>query len=227
MTDIAPTEANVLYLRPHRSPNGRALNVGLTGGIGSGKSTVAKYWAQMGATVVDADHLARSVLAPDSVGFAALVDHFGARVLNEDGTLDRQSLAEIVFADPNERAALEGITHPLIAAAKQTMFAALRPGQVGVYDVPLLAEKQMAEDFDVVVVVEAPYAARLERLAERGIPRAEGTIRIAAQATDAQRRQVAHVLVDNSGSLAQLRRSAQEVGERILGLPPAPRSVRS
>lgn len=168
---------------------------------------------------MDADHLARQVVEPGSPGLAALVAALGEGILSDDGGLDRAKLAKVVFDNEEARRILESVTHPLIAAAKEREFAALAPHQVGVYDVPLLAEKKMAGDFDVVVVVEAPCGARLARLEKRGVSRAEAERRMATQATGQERRGVAHLLINNAGTLEDLRRAAQTVGRDQLGLP--------
>jgi len=182
------------------------LRLGLTGGIGSGKSAVASRLADRGAVVIDADLLAREVVAPGTEGLAAVVAAFGPQTLAPDGSLDRAALGDLVFADPAERRRLEAITHPRIGARTADLAAAAeRAGTaVLVHDVPLLVEAGLAPAYDVVVVVEAPLAARLDRLAARGLAVEEAGRRIAAQATDEQRRAVADHVLDNSGSLADL-----------------------
>lgn len=180
------------------------LRVGLTGGIGSGKSAVSARLAQLGAVVVDADQLARDVVEPGTPGLAAVVEAFGPGVLRPDGSLDRAALGKIVFADAAQRRRLEGITHPLIGAETARRFAAPPPDAIIVHDIPLLVEAGMGRGYDVVVVVEAPRELRLERLAHRGLPRDQAEARMANQADDAARRAVADVLLDNGGSLAEL-----------------------
>lgn len=189
-------------------PAGRALTVGLTGGVGAGKSALGGLLEERGAVVVSADELARDVVAPGTSGLEQLVAEFGAEILDAEGTLNRAELAKIVFADPTQRRRLEEITHPLIAEAKRRIFSELRPTQVGVYDVPLLTENQMEKDFDVVVVVEAPTDQRLERLAKRGWTAAESASRIAAQASDEERRRVAHAVIINDAGIFELGRAA-------------------
>lgn len=184
--------------------------VGLTGGIGSGKSAVAGCFARCGAVVIDADELARLVVAPGSAGLARVVDRFGPEVLAPDGTLDRAVLAARVFADPEQRRALEEITHPLIAAETVRRVAQADPAAVLVHDVPLLVEQGMAAGFEAVVVVEAPLELRLARLARRGVPEAAARARMAVQASDDQRRAVATYLIRNDGSMAEL---AARVGQ--------------
>jgi dephospho-CoA kinase len=142
--------------------------VGLTGGIGAGKSTVARRLAEHGATIVDADALAREVLAPGTEGLAAVTARFGAGVLRPDGSLDRAALARVAFADDDSRRALEAITHPRIADRTAELFAAAAEDAVVVHDVPLLVEKGMAARYQLVVVVDAPVEVRVGRLVRRG-----------------------------------------------------------
>jgi dephospho-CoA kinase len=191
------------------------IRVGLTGGIGAGKSAVARLFAARGAVVVDADALAREVVAPGTPGLAAVVAAFGDHLLAADGSLDRAALGEIVFADPEARRRLEAITHPLIGAETARRTTGLADDTVFVHDVPLLAEVGLAAAYDVVVVVEAPRATRLERLAARGLPREQAEARMTHQATDADRRAVADIVIDNSGGLAELDRRVDDAWERI------------
>jgi dephospho-CoA kinase len=179
------------------------LRVGLSGGIGSGKSTVARALAAWGALVVDADAVAREVVEPGRPGLAAVVDRFGPGVLGPDGRLDRPALAALVFADPKARADLNSIVHPLVAAETLRRQAAAPSDSVVVLDVPLLVEAAKS-GYDVVVIVEAPEAVRLERLVGRGMPADDARRRMAAQASDDDRRKVADVVLDNSGSEADL-----------------------
>ena len=176
------------------------LRIGLTGGIGSGKSTVARLLAERGAAVVDADVLAREVVAPGTPGLAAVVEAFGERVLTPDGALDRPALAAVVFGDAQARARLDGIVHPLVRARAAESIAALRADAVVVQDIPLLVETGQAGSFDLVLVVEAAPDVRIARLVARGLGAGDARARIAAQATDEQRRAVADVVVDNSGT---------------------------
>ena len=182
----------------------RALRVGLTGGIGAGKSTVAALLEAHGAVVSSADEISRDVVSPGSDGLAAVVAEFGDDVLTPAGTLDRRALANLVFADDLSRARLEEILLPLIAAEAWARMEAVPAGRVAVYDVPLLVEGQMQDLFDLVVVVEADLELRLERLAERGMEREKALARIASQATDDERRAVADIVLSNSGSIDQL-----------------------
>ena len=192
------------------------LRIGLTGGIGSGKSTAAARFAELGAVVIDADQIAREVVEPGTPGLAQVVERFGAGVLRPDGSLDRPALAKLVFDDPAALAALNAIVHPLVAARSASRMADAGPDAVLVYDVPLLAENDLAANFDAVVVVEAPLAQRLDRLAARGLARDEAQARIARQATDEQRRAVATVLLDNSGSRDELARQVDATWHRLV-----------
>jgi dephospho-CoA kinase len=180
------------------------FRIGLTGGIGAGKSAVAGLLGAHGAVVVDADVIAREVVEPGSRGLAAVVAEFGPRVRREDGRLDRSRLASVVFADEAARRRLNAIVHPLVAERTAELLAAAAPDTVVVHDVPLLVENQMAGHYDLVVVVEAAEATRLARLAERGMALDEARARMAAQASDADRRTVADVLIRNDGTLAEL-----------------------
>jgi dephospho-CoA kinase len=180
------------------------LRIGLTGGIGSGKSTVSALLVQRGAVLVDADLIAREVVQPGTPGLAAVVEAFGPGVLAADGSLDRPALAAIVFADPDARRRLDGIVHPLVRARAAELIAAAPPDAVVVQDVPLLVETGQSASYDLVLVVEADQETRVARLVERGLTEADARARIAAQATDEQRRAVADVVLDNSGSREQL-----------------------
>ena len=181
--------------------------IGLTGGIASGKSVVARRLAEHGAIVVDADQLAREVVEPGTPALAAIVQHFGAEVILTDGTLDRAALGAIIFSDPTKRAALNAITHPAVWAASRMRFTAAatsNPQAVVVYDVPLLAEGSRAAEFDLVVVVQASASVRIARMAEfRGMSPAEATRRIGSQASDVERLAIADVVVDSNGTLEQ------------------------
>jgi len=174
------------------------LRVGLTGGIGSGKSTVATRLHELGAVVVDADQVAREVLAPGTPGLAAVLARFGSGVLDAGGRLDRSRLASTVFADSRARADLEAITHPLVAARSAELADAAPPDAVVVHDVPLLVEKSLGSAYHLVVVVGASEPTRLDRLVRlRGMTEADARARIAAQAGDGQRRAAADVWLNN------------------------------
>jgi len=180
------------------------LMVGLTGGIGSGKSTVAAMLAERGAVVIDADRIARQVVEPGTDAFARLVERFGSEILAADGSLDRRALAERAFANEESRRDLEAITHPAIGAEFLRQVAEAPPDAIVVHDVPLLAESQRGFEYDAVIVVEAPLDLRLDRLEARGVDRADATRRIAMQASDEARRALATWVLDNSGDLAHL-----------------------
>jgi dephospho-CoA kinase len=181
------------------------LRVGLTGGIGSGKSEVARLLAAHGALVVDSDALAREVVAPGTPGLAAVVAAFGSEVLNADGSLARDRLAALVFSDDRARERLNALVHPLVGAAAAERLAAAPQDAVAVHDVPLLVETGMAAAFDVVVVVDAPVETQLARMTgQRGMSRADAEARIAAQATREQRLAAATHVIPNDGTLADL-----------------------
>ncbi|MGI8665038.1 MAG: dephospho-CoA kinase [Jatrophihabitans sp.] len=192
-------------------------SIGLTGGIGSGKSTVAAGLAELGAVVIDADALAREVVRPGTAGLTAVIARFGAELLTPDGTLDRPALGQLVFADGQALADLNAIVHPLVAKRTAELTAAAGAGSVVVYDVPLLVENNLAAGFEAVIVVEAPLPVRLSRLADRGMDADTARARIARQATDEQRRTVATEVIDNSGSLAQLHAQVERVWRRLIG----------
>ena len=181
------------------------LLVGLTGGIGAGKSTVAALLAERGAVILDADQVAREVVEPDQPAFVALVERFGPSIVGPDGRLDRQALANVAFATPESKAALDAITHPAIHAEFGRRMRDAPDGIV-VMDVPLLVESKTAAErgYEVVIVVEAPEALRLDRLEGRGVPREDAQARMRAQATDEERRAVATHLIDNGTDQAAL-----------------------
>jgi dephospho-CoA kinase len=179
--------------------------VGLTGGIGAGKSVVARRLAELGAVVVDADRIAREVVAPGTEGLAEVVAEFGAGVLGPDGALDRPALGRLVFADDGARHRLESIVHPRVRARTAELIAAAPPDAIVVNDVPLLVEGGLGAGFELVIVVLADEVTRVDRLVrDRGMTEPEARARIATQATDDQRRAVADVLLHNDGSLDDL-----------------------
>ena len=194
------------------------LRIGLTGGIGAGKSTVSTAFAQCGGVIVDGDVISREVVQPGTEGLAALVDHFGHDILLPDGALNRPALAAKAFADEEQRARLNAIVHPLVATRRAEIVAAVAHDQVIVEDIPLLVESQMAPLFPLVVVVHADPDVRLHRLITiRGMDAADARARIAAQAKDEQRRRVADVWLDNSGTEGHLVEQARELWyQRIL-----------
>jgi dephospho-CoA kinase len=184
------------------------LRIGLTGGIGAGKSTVSAALAAHGAVVVDADRIAREVVERGSPGLEAVAAAFGPRVLTVDGDLDRPALAAVVFADPDARRRLDGIVHPLVRRRAGELELAARqadPDAVVVHDVPLLVETGQAASYDLVLVVEAAEDVRVPRLGARGLTEDDARARIAAQATDEQRRAVADVVLHNDGTPEELR----------------------
>ena len=177
------------------------LRVGLTGGIGAGKSAVAARLAERGAVLIDADLVAREVVELGTPGLAGLVAEFGPRILLADGRLDRGALGRVVFGDEDARRRLNTIVHPLVGSRTAELMAAAGTDAVVVNDVPLLVENGMAAGYHLVVVVEAPRAARIQRLVTtRGMTAEAATARMSAQASDAERRAVADVLIDNSGA---------------------------
>ncbi|MFB9567009.1 dephospho-CoA kinase [Saccharopolyspora hordei] len=180
------------------------LRVGLSGGIGSGKSTVARRLVELGAVLIDADVLAREVVRPGSPGLAEIVERFGEDVLDADGALDRRALAAKAFADERARADLNAITHPRIRELTEQRMAEAPEDAVVVHDVPLLVEAGYAPDYHLVVIVDAPEDVRVQRLVGRGLTEQDARARIAAQATTEQRREVADVWLDNSGSVEQV-----------------------
>jgi dephospho-CoA kinase len=197
------------------------LKVGLTGGIGAGKSEVARLLASYGAVLVDSDAIAREVVEPGTPGLAAVVEEFGPRVLAADGTLDRPKLGRIVFGDPERLAALNVIIHPLVRRRSAELEAAAPPGAVVVHDVPLLAENGLAPLYDLVVVVDASAGTRLDRLVRlRGLPEAEARSRMAAQATREQRLAVADLVIDNDGPLDALAPQVERVWQALLDRVP-------
>lgn len=183
---------------------GRPLRVGLTGGIGSGKSTTARLLARRGAVVVDADAISRRVTGAGGAVLDRIRDVFGDGVITADGALDRSAMAGLIFSDPSARRRLEALTLPRIALEAAQEMERAGAGGVAVYDVPLLVEQGMADLFDSVVVVESPLEQRLERLERRGLERAEALARMAGQAGDEVRRALADVVLINNGTEADL-----------------------
>jgi dephospho-CoA kinase len=195
------------------------LRVGLTGGIGSGKSAVAERLAALGAVVLDGDKAARAIVEPGTSGLARIAETFGPDVLQDDGSLDRARLAGIVFSDPAALQKLNAITHPLIhqhiVAAEEAAVAAGGPDTIVVHDIPLLAEGQRAADFAVVIVVDVPPEVQVARLAGRGLPEDQARARMAAQATREQRLAIADIVIDNSGTREELDRRVAEVWDEL------------
>ena len=194
------------------------MRVGLTGGIASGKSTVASMLVELGAVLIDGDALAREVVARGTPGLAQVIAEFGEDLLTPEGDLDRPALGRIVFADETARRRLEAITHPLIFARYAELEAAAPPDAVVVHDIPLLAESGRADTFDEVVVVDAPPELQIERMVrDRGWTREEAESRIAAQASREDRLAIATYVIDNTGTLDDLRAQVEEVYAELVG----------
>lgn len=186
--------------------------IALTGGIGSGKSTVARRWVELGATEIDADVLAREVVAPGSTGLALVAKQFGSEVLAADGTLDRAALAKIAFSSEENRKLLESILHPLIQQLALEKVEGL--SGVIVYTIPLFVESNSKLNFDKVVTISCDEAVRVKRLVEsRGMSEGEAISRISAQASDAQREAVSDIVIDSNCTMAELVSRADSVFE--------------
>lgn len=198
------------------------LLVALTGGIGSGKSTVAGLFGQRGATIVDADAVARWVVGPGQPALDALVERFGSGILLVDGTLNRPALADLAFADDHSRRALEAITHPAIVAEMDRRIATAPADAVVVVEIQLLVEtwEQRVREYDAVVVVEAPPEVRLARLVERGMTRADAERRMATQASDEQRRTIATAVIENTGDTDALAHQVDAVWAELRRVRP-------
>ncbi|MFF1721568.1 dephospho-CoA kinase [Streptomyces sviceus] len=193
------------------------LKVGLTGGIGAGKSEVSKLLVEHGAVLIDADRIAREVVAPGTPGLAAVVDAFGADVLAEDGSLDRPKLGSVVFADPERLAVLNSIVHPLVGARSRELEAAAAENAVVVHDVPLLTENGLAPLYDLVIVVDASPETQLDRLVGlRGMTEQDARARMAAQATRDKRLEIADIVIDNDVPLDELRHRVRDVWGDLL-----------
>jgi len=196
--------------------------VGLTGGVASGKSTVSLMLAGLGAVVIDADLLAREVVAKGTPGLAAVVAEFGPEVLTDEGELDRPAMGAIVFADESKRRALEAIIHPLVRQRGHELEDAAPPGAVVVHDIPLLVETGQPGRFDAVVVVDVPVATQLARMVElRGLSPEEAQARIDAQASREMRLAVATHVIDNTGDLEDLQARVAEVYDDLRTLAAA------
>ncbi|MBD0842574.1 dephospho-CoA kinase [Streptomyces sp. TRM68416] len=193
------------------------LKVGLTGGIGAGKSEVSRLLVAHGAVLIDADRIAREVVAPGTPGLAAVVDAFGEEVLTADGSLDRPKLGSIVFADPEKLAVLNAIVHPLVGARSRELEEAAAEDAVVVHDVPLLTENGLAPLYDLVVVVDASPETQLDRLVRlRGMTEQDSRARMAAQATREQRRAVADIVIDNDVPLPELEQRVNDVWAELV-----------
>jgi dephospho-CoA kinase len=192
-----------------------AFVVGLTGGIGSGKSLAAQFFSQLGALVIDADQLARSVIERGSEGFDEVLLRFGDTVLI-NGDIDRVALGQIVFENPEAKKDLEAIIHPRIRAEFEEAVASLNPGQIMVYEIPLLVETNAADRFDFIITVESDAELRKERLRARGMFHSDIEKRIASQATEEQRRAIADCVITNNGTEDELLRQVENVWESTI-----------
>mgnify|MGYP001765676399 CR=1 FL=1 len=203
--------AHATILRPWVRPTKRAFYIGLSGGIGSGKSTVARVWEHAGALVLSADAIAREIVEPGTPGLSEIAQRFGAGILADDGSLDRAALGAVVFSSRDAREALESITHPRIAQRVQERRRQVSPSSIVVYDVPLLVESNMVNEFDCVVMVQAHLADRITRLEQRGLDRTSAASRIDAQAGDEERLEVANISIANHGSHSEMSELASRV----------------
>jgi dephospho-CoA kinase len=201
------------------------LKVGLTGGIGAGKSEVSRLLVEHGAVLIDADRIAREVVEPGTPGLEAVVAEFGPEVLTEDGRLDRPRLGSIVFSDPERLAALNAIVHPLVGRRSRELEEAAAPDAVVVHDVPLLTENGLAPLYDLVIVVDARPETQLDRLVRlRGMTEEDARARMAAQASREERLRIADIVVDNDVPLDALRRRVGEVWEELVRRAREPRA---
>ena len=191
------------------------MYLGLSGGIGSGKSIVSKILSDLGAVVIDADVIAKEVLLPGTSGFESAVSTFGSTILDNEGTIDRKRLAKLVFENPKELAKLEAIVHPAVVARVAEIRNSLPESAVVVYDTPLMFEKQLQGQFDKVLMVIANSDLRRSRLVERGLEPSDITARLANQATDEQRVTIADFVIENNGSLESLREQVAKVWRQI------------
>ncbi|NYJ01052.1 dephospho-CoA kinase [Nocardioides thalensis] len=192
------------------------MRVGLTGGVASGKSTVSAILRELGAVVIDGDQLAREVVEKGTPGLAAVVEAFGPEVLTPDGHLDRPKVGSIVFNDEQQRRVLEGIVHPLVFERVVELEANAPEGALVVHDIPLLAETGRADTFDAVIVVDVPAEVQVERmLRDRGWTEEDARARIGAQASREDRRAIATYVIENTGTLDDLRRKVTEVFQQL------------
>lgn len=206
-----------LHSTARRNRLANVMRIGLTGGMGSGKSRVARLLAERGAVVVDADRIAREVVAAGTPGLSAVLAEFGPRVRAADGGLDRAALAGLVFGDRAALARLEAITHPLIWTEAARQFAAVPADGIVVHDMPLLVEKRMSADYHLVIVVLVDAATRVARLgAARGVSADDAWARISAQATDAERRAAADIPLENEGSEADLEAAVDQLWQDVI-----------
>jgi dephospho-CoA kinase len=189
--------------------------------MGAGKTTVGKKFRDLGAVVIDADELAREAIAPDGDAFAATVEYFGEGILDINGLIDRQKLADIVFHDETKRLKLESVVHPVVAQKRSERLAGLAPETLVIEDIPLLTEKGLASGYQQVIVVVAPLEARIERVkTSRGLTAEQVLDRFSTQATDEQRLAIADFVIDNSGDEAALDAQVREIWQRLRHLAP-------
>jgi len=188
--------------------------IGLTDDIGCGKSLVAQYFAELGALVVDADQLARAAIERGSAGFDDVIATFGDSILL-NGEIDRKVLGELVFKDEAARRKLEAIIHPFVRKKFEAAVASLKDNETLVYEIPLIVETNAQNQFDIIITVEADYDKRVERLRARGLHLSEIDLRIAAQATRAQREAVADFLIENNGTQDELLRQVENIWDSI------------
>ncbi|MFE6711298.1 dephospho-CoA kinase [Streptomyces sp. NPDC057695] len=192
------------------------LKVGLTGGIGAGKSEVSRLLVSYGAVLIDADRIAREVVEPGTPGLAAVVEAFGDDILTAEGALDRPRLGSVVFADADRLATLNAIVHPLVGARSAELEGLAAEGDVVIHDVPLLTENGLAPLYDLVVVVDASPETQLDRLVRlRGMAESEARARMSAQATRAERLAVADLVIDNDGPLDALEPQVRKVWDEL------------
>ncbi|KES04725.1 dephospho-CoA kinase [Streptomyces toyocaensis] len=200
------------------------LTVGLTGGIGAGKSEVSRLLVECGAVLIDADRIAREVVEPGTPGLAAVVEAFGEEVLTADGSLDRPKLGSVVFADAEKRSVLNSIVHPLVGARSRELEEAAAEDAVVVHDVPLLTENGLAPLYDLVIVVDASPETQLGRLVgRRGMTEEDARARMAAQATREQRRAIADIVIDNDVPLGELEQRVKDLWSGLVRRARTPR----
>jgi dephospho-CoA kinase len=188
--------------------------IGLTGGIGSGKSLVANYFFSLGAQVIDADQLARQAIERGSIGFDEVLSAFGDSIL-KDGDIDRRKLGEIIFSDPEKRKLLEAIVHPIVQKGLAEAKENLSDGEILIYEIPLLVETKAMDKFDAIITVEAPLDERIKRLTKRGLLHSEIEKRIANQASPDERKAVANFVIENNGSEDELLRKVENIWEEL------------
>ena len=188
--------------------------IGLTGGIGCGKSLAAQYFSELGALVIDADQLARSAIERGSQGFDEVVSIFGDSILN-NGDIDRRALGEIIFKDPDAKKKLEGIIHPFVRQQFEEAVSSLKADETLIYEIPLLVETGAQDRFDLVITVESELENRISRLRQRGMHISEIEARIAAQASREQRVEIADFLIENDGTEDELLRQVENIWDSL------------